>query len=74
MASPLVDLLLAIASVLAATGFLVWHLGFRKAAPACHPSRVAKRARGGAPAGADVVVGAGLARGLARAQARRAQK
>lgn len=62
------DLVLALVVVAAAAGFLVWQLGLRRRAPACHPSR----ARGAHDAaGANVVLDDKLARALARAKAKR---
>jgi hypothetical protein len=60
------DVLLSIALVAVAGGFLVFRLvGPRSKKPACHP--------GDETPSTGVVVGDGLARGLAKAKARRAK-
>lgn len=61
------DFALVLIALAGAAGFLVWHLGFRGAKPACHDERE--------PAGATghVVLGGSLARGLEAAR-KRAQK
>lgn len=69
MSAALLDLLLVAVVIAGAAGFLVWNLVARDAKPACH---VTAGARGSSAAtGGDVVIGAGLARGLERARSRR---
>ena len=63
----IVDVSFALGAVASATGFLVWRARAGKAQPACHPAVNDDEAP-------VVVVGAGLARGLQRAQARNAAR
>lgn len=66
------DLVLVIACVGAAASFLLYRL-LKPAPPACHTLAAAqgRDPRAAGAQGPDVVVGAGLARGLKRAQARK---